>query len=323
LVKLADFESSFKAKFNLSIFSFALINPPLNLTLFGTITKGEQKMSIRRVTSLTALASFLFLFITIIVLYVVPQGRVAYWADWRLWGLTKTDWGNLHINIGLLFLIALLLHIYYNWKPLISYLKNKAKRIKVFTFEFNLALVITIVCIAGTYFLVPPFSWVMSLNEHFKDSGARKYGEPPYGHAELSSLKTFTKKMNLDLTQSMYLLKKAGYPVEDDTITLQAVGKRYKIPPQQIYNTIKPASTVSDTVSGNKITIPESPPPGTGNLTLADFCAQYNLSSKMILRELKSYGITASSDLTLKQIAEQNQKSPNDLYETVKTIAKK
>ena len=60
--------------------------------------------------------------------------------------------------------------------------------------------VIVIVFTAGTYFLVPPFSWMMTLNDHFKDSGAEKYGEPPYGHAELSSLKTFSKKLNLDLS---------------------------------------------------------------------------------------------------------------------------
>ena len=57
------------------------------------------------------------------ILYIVPQGRVAYWADWKFWGLTKTDWGNIHINLGLLFLIALFIHIYYNWKPLINYLQ--------------------------------------------------------------------------------------------------------------------------------------------------------------------------------------------------------
>ena len=156
--------------------------------------------------------------LTSIILYVVPQGRVAYWADWRFWGLTKTDWGNIHINLGLLFLIALFVHLYYNWKPLINYLKDKAKKIKVFTHEFNAALVITVVFILGTYLLVPPFSWVMSLNEHFKDSGAEKYGEPPYGHAELSSLKTFAKKLKLDLTKSMELLDQAGYPVEDSGV---------------------------------------------------------------------------------------------------------
>ena len=72
---------------------------------------------------------------------VVPQGRVAYWADWRLWGLTKTDWGNIHINLGLLFLIALFVYIYYNWKPLISYLKNKAKQIKVYMSELKYHLI--------------------------------------------------------------------------------------------------------------------------------------------------------------------------------------
>jgi hypothetical protein len=146
----------------------------------------------------------------------------------------------------------------------------------------------------------------MALNDHFKDSGAVKYGEPPYGHAELSSLKTFAKKLNLDLAKSMDLLKEAGYPVDDGSITLQAIGKQYHVPPQLIYETIKPASIVSDQGSEGKIHLPDSPPPGTGNLTLADFCAQYNLSIKKIIRELKGQGILASADLTLKEIASQN-----------------
>jgi hypothetical protein len=223
--------------------------------------------------------------------------------------------------MGLLFLIALFVHIYYNWKPLINYLKDTAKKIKVFTPEFNAASVITIAVVVGTYFLVPPFSWIMSLNDHFKDSGAEKYGEPPYGHAELSSLKTFAKKLNLDLTKSMELLNQAGYPVEDSMITLQTIGKRYNIPPQQIYETIKPALSVSAQDTANNIALPESPPPGTGNLTLADFCIQYGLSTKLVIRELKGKGITASADLTLKQIASENQTSPIDLYEIIKNIA--
>jgi hypothetical protein len=279
-------------------------------------------MRIRKLTSLTAGLAFIVMVVTSIILYIVPQGRVAYWADWKLWGLTKTDWGNIHINLGLLFLIALCLHIYYNWKPLINYLKDKSKKIKVFTSEFNAALIITIVFVLGTYWMLPPFNWVMSLNDHFKDTGAMKYGEPPYGHAELSSLKTFTKKLDLDLQKSMDLLNEAGYPVDDSMITLQAIGKKYHVPPQLIYETIKPASIVSDQGSGGIITLPESPPPGTGKLTLADFCAQYSLSSKMVIRELKGHGIEASADLTLKEIASQNQISPVDLFEIIKTIVK-
>jgi hypothetical protein len=254
-----------------------------------------------------------------IILFITPQGRVAYWADWRLWGLTKTDWGNIHINLGLLFVIALSVHIYYNWKPLISYLKNKAKQIKLFTPEFTLAFVITIGFIFGSYFLVPPFGWVMSLNEHFKDAGAEKYGEPPYGHAELSSLETFTKKMKLDLAKSLELLDKDGYAVEDGNITLAAIGRQYHIPPQLVYETIKPAAIAVAEKSDSK-RLPDSPAPGTGKLTLADFCTRHKLNMKRVVRGLKKQGIEASEDLTLKQIAAKNNTGPHDIYEHIKNI---
>ncbi len=74
-------------------------------------------MKLRKITSLTALLSFVFLTLTSLILFIVPHGRVAYRSDWRLWGLSKTQWSDLHINIGFLFLIAIFVHIYYNWKP--------------------------------------------------------------------------------------------------------------------------------------------------------------------------------------------------------------
>jgi transcriptional regulator with XRE-family HTH domain len=281
----------------------------------------KPQVNIRKITSLTASLSFLLMLLTSVVLYIVPQGRVAYWADWRLWGLTKTDWGNIHINLGVLFLIALSLHIYYNWKALMSYLKNRARQMRVFTPEFNVALAISAVFIVGTYLLVPPFGWVMTLNDHLKEAGAKKHGEPPYGHAELSSLKNFAKKMNLDLSKSMVLLAEAGYPVEDDGATLQAIARRYRIAPRQVYEVIR-ASAI-DVASTEKLhRLPDSPPPGTGNLTLADFSEQYGADPGRLVQELKKRGIQAGKDSTLKQIASDNGTSPIDLYETIKVIAK-
>jgi hypothetical protein len=277
-------------------------------------------MKIRKITSLTASLSFVLMVLTSVVLYIVPQGRVAYWADWHLLGLTKTEWGNIHINLGLLFLISLFLHIYYNWKALISYLKNKTKQIKVFTPDFNLALAITLAAAVGTYVMAPPFSWVMSLNDYFKASGAEKYGEPPYGHAELSSLKTFANKLNLDLEKSMKLLNQAGYRVTDSAVTLKTISEQNDIPPQQVYETIKPAVKNTADRSKDDTALPESPRPGTGNLTLADFCAQYGLNNKWIVRELKKQAINASQELTLKTIADRNNLSAIDLYERIKDI---
>jgi transposase-like protein len=282
-------------------------------------------MKMKRITSLTAGLAFVLMVLTSIVLYIVPQGRVAYWADWRLWGLSKTDWGNIHINLGLLFLIALFLHVYYNWKPITAYMKDKTKKLKVFTPDFNVALIVTIVFVLGTHLMIPPFSWVLNLGDSIKDRGAVKYGEPPYGHAELSSLKTFAQKMNLDLGQSHKLLEQAGYVAENDNVTLAALAKQYGVTPQQIYFVIKDAENkpAKDGETGtDKFSIPDNPPPGTGNLTLADFCTRYSMNLKAVLRELKKREINAAEAQTLKTIASEEGIGPTDLYYILREIAK-
>jgi hypothetical protein len=278
-------------------------------------------MKIKKITSLTAALSFLIMVLTSFILYIVPQGRIAYWADWHLWGLTKEQWGNIHINTGILFLITLGFHTYYNWKPIVSYLKDKAKKIKLFTKEFNIALILTFLVIVGTYLEIPPFSSILAISDSIKDKAAEKYGEPPYGHAELSSVKTFTKKMGIDLKESMKRLKEAGYTVEGETQTLSDIAKQNKVSPQQIYLTIKPLGGKSVVLTAMAGKLPDSPPAGTGNMTLADLCSQYNLNMKIVIRDLAKEGIQASEDLTIKKIAEENQMSPIDIYESIKIIA--
>jgi hypothetical protein len=66
--------------------------------------------------------------------------------------------------------------------------------------------------------------------------------------------------------------------------------------------------------------LPDSPPPGTGNLTLADFCSQFGLNMKTVVRQLKKNGITASEELTIKKIADNNGIGPVDLYESIKAV---
>ena len=272
-------------------------------------------MKLRKITSLTALLSFISLCITIVVLYIVPQGRVAYWADWRLWGLTKTQWGDLHINLGLLFLISIGLHIYYNWKPILSYLKNNAKKVKVFTREFNAALVLLIVFVLGTYFETVPFKWILETSESIKSAAAQKYGEPPYGHAELSSLKVFTNKMGFDLDQVMIRLNKANIAVAEEKQSLQDIAARNNLSPQQVYVAMKPVQ-----MAGFQRNMPLTPPPGIGNRNLADICQEFNLNTPSILRGLPEENITAAADMSIKEIAEKNSRSPIDIYATIREL---
>ncbi len=276
-------------------------------------------MNIRRVTSLTALLSFLFMLLTSIILYVTPHGRVAYWADWHLWGLSKDQWGALHINVGVLFLLALAIHIYYNWSPIVRYLENRAKALKIFTKEFNLALVLLLVCIAGTYAKIPPFSTLLNISEGIKEAAAVKYGEPPYGHAELSSLKSFVRKMETELEPAMAALKAAGYTVESETQTLREIADRNGITPQQVYLAMSTATAVTSESPG-RAALPPTPAPGTGNLTLAEFCGQYHLDPSAIANALQTAKLEAAEEMTLKKIAAANHMSPVDLYDLIRSM---
>ena len=277
-------------------------------------------MKIRKITSLTAALSFILTVVTSIVLYVVPAGRVSYWADWRFWGLTKDGWGDLHIVMGVLFLVALFLHIYYNWKPLISYLRDKKRSLKVLTPEFNVALVITLVFGVGTLLPFPPVSWIMDANAWFKDKGSAKYGEPPYGHAELSSLNAFSQKMGLDAQKAVALLKEAGYPVTGPGDTLEQLARAKNVPPQKVYEVIQTAKKAgAETVAGEKM--PANPQPGTGNLSLMDLCTQYGLNMKEVIRKLKEKNISATEKMAVKKIAEENKMSPTAVYEAIYAAA--
>jgi len=243
---------------------------------------------------------------------------VAYWADWRLWGMTKEQWGNIHINIGLLFLLSILLHIYYNWKPLLNYLKNKARQLKVLTSEFNVALVLTLIFAIGTYFEAVPFNWVLEFNGHIKDRAAVKYGEPPYGHAELSTLKAFASKTGLDLAGSLKRLKQANMVFDNENQSLKEIARLNDISPQKVFLAMKPSGKRNRSDG-----LPPTPPPGAGNKTLADFSREYSVDIQQILKSLTDENVSASADMTIKQIARQNSMAPSDVYTLMRRVAGK
>jgi hypothetical protein len=286
------------------------------LTLLELSSLGKRN-KMRKITSLTALLAFSLLMLTSIILYIVPQGRVAYWADWRLWGLSKTQWTDIHINLGLLFLVSIGLHLYYNWKPILAYMKNKAKKIRVFTRDFNVALLVTTLFIAGTYWGLPPFSWVLALNANIKDNAAIKYGEPPYGHAELASLQNFVVKMQFDLNASISRLAQNGIVVDHNGQSLQDIARINAISPQQVYLALKPAE---NTANPDK-KLPALPPTGFGQRPLVEICREYNVDLDALLRHLAEKKLDAGPDQSLKEIAEQNNMGPLDVYDLFKGFA--
>ncbi len=238
--------------------------------------------------------------LTSIILYIMPAGRVAYWANWQLMGLSKADWENLHVNLGFLFLIMGLLHLFYNWSVIVTYLKDRARRLQIFTPSFLAAMILILVVGIGTYGRIPPFFWVQNFGDTVKDAAAKKYGEPPYGHAELSSLSSFCKKAEIDQIKAQKLLSKAGIAVDNEKQTIAAIALYNHITPKALYDIIKPALIAADL---NLSTFPSGPEPGFGQKTLAAICAEYHLQTSVIVDGLARENIVAKPEQTIREIA--------------------
>jgi len=267
-------------------------------------------MNFRKIVSLTALISFTLEILTSVVLYIMPQGRVAYWSDWQLWGLSKTQWTDQHINLGVLFLAAIIIHAWYNWPAITSYLKNRVRNLTVFTGTFNIALFLSIIFCLGTYFELPPFSTIIGISNSFKNRAAKVYGEPPYGHAELSTLKSFSKKTELDLKTSLASLRTAGITVRDAEQTLAEIARINQTTPKEIYEIIKPPESEGP-VNG----LPASPPSGIGRMSLSEISREYGLDPESVLKFLSEKGFAATADSTLKEIGSAYNRNPHDIYD--------
>jgi len=264
----------------------------------------------RKITSMTMLLSFAALLLTSIVLYIVPHGRVAYWSGWRLWGLSKNQWGDLHINLGFLFIIAGLLHIYYNWKPLLSYMKDKAKKVKVCTASFNVALLFVLFVTVGTLLGIPPMSTVIHFGETLKERASEKYGEPPYGHAELSSLRIFARRTDMDLDKALALLQNASITVQGPDQTILQIARANNTTPKAVFDIMKKAIRNEQSVG-----LPDAPPPGFGRLTLSEICQRYSLDTRQLIQQLARHKIKAEPEMTMKETAAANHMNPHALYQ--------
>jgi hypothetical protein len=165
------------------------------------------------------------LFITSLVLYVGPPTHVAHFSDWLAAGLTKCQWNALHIISGLLFIITMFFHIYFNSKTMLSYLKDKKRRMVLFTRPFMVSLFLTAYVCAGSILELPPMGQIIQWIRSVKLSHVQKYGTPPYGQAEQASLKSIAEYMGWDVNKCLAALLQKGFSVESAEQSIKSIGE--------------------------------------------------------------------------------------------------
>jgi hypothetical protein len=270
-------------------------------------------------TSLSVMAGFLIMSLSGVVAFVNPQGRIAYWTDWTMLGLTKEQWGDIHILSSLLFVVAGIVHIYYNWRLLMNYLGQKATAGRKHKREIAITVLVSLLVVASAIWKLPPLSYLLDLNAHVKDLWVvHKDYEPPFGHAELLSLKVFCQKANIPLEGAVAALKAKGFGgVEPDKL-LKDIARANGTSPMQLYRHLKPLeakpqpTAVAAAYTAEQV---ESQFAGTGigNKTLADLAAQIGQDLGQMKARLAQKNMKVADELPLKQLATQNNVQPLEL----------
>lgn len=283
-----------------------------------------SKNILRKAVSMASLFSFIYLAFSGIVMYFTPAGRIAYWADWRIFGMNKTMYNQTHITISMLFLVLMVLHLWLNWKPLLSYMKNRSGRLVIFTKETILGFILAVLVVWGTLALVPPFGNILFALDDIKEDYEYSLGNPPYPHAELTTMAAFIKRMKFDEVKAIEILNAEGikYTMEEN---LKTIANNNNTDPAHIYALLKP--TQVEGAEDEPVTMYEGVQEGVdmskyesmmgsgmGKKSIADAAAQVGISVEEALNRLMKYNIEANENDSLKSVGEEAGTMPMDIF---------
>ncbi len=279
----------------------------------------------RAFTSFVVLFSFAAVAASGAALYFTPRGRVANWTDWTLLGLTKDQWTAFHVLGTILFLVFGVIHIVYNWRAILSYLRKLPSRALRPTVEMCAALLLTVVVVAGAAMELQPFRAVMDLNESIKDYWEKQTKEkPPVPHAETLTVEEFCSQAGISVDAFLSVLKGKGYSVPSTSATIREIADANGISPSDLYRLLQGRS------GGGKAEppalTPRPEPRGNGNgqgrgfgrMTLGDLCDELGMDVRRAIAILAARGVTSYKDMRVRDIADKLGVPPYQVEEILK-----
>ncbi len=270
----------------------------------------------RGLVAFIVFGGFAVMTVTGLVLFITPPGRVAYWTNWALLGLEKSEWNAVHIVFSFLFVLAGLLHLFFNWKPFKHYLVNKLAGHLRPRAESLIGTAAVGVILAGTLLAWPPFSWIINLNETLKDSWAQAgWAEPPFGHAEDVSLKVLGMRTGREPRAMLEALRDAGYEVDSPGQRVQDIAIANETTPALLWAAItervQPAAPapVTGGITAEEVELRYAGT-GLGQKTLAEIAETTGVPLETMLARLQAAGIEATAGDKMKAVAKDHDDMP-------------
>jgi hypothetical protein len=139
--------------------------------------------------------------------------------------------------------------------------------------------------------------------------------EPPFGHAELVSLKTFCKKQRIPLDQAMTELRKAGFKLNNPDTILDEIASSKGTSGMGVYEVIKKLEPKPEVMKPGATWTPEKieetfAGTGVGRKTIGQIIKDHELDHKTTHQKLNDRGIKAKDDDKIKELAERHDSTP-------------
>jgi hypothetical protein len=192
----------------------------------------------RSFISLSLFWSFVIEFVSGLVLYITPTGSVSRWTNLKVLGLNHSDWVELHTIFGYVLLFFAAVHIIYNWKPIISYIKRKIHGGMRLRKEMIISLLLCSVLSAGIIFNMAPFQAVLDLEDTIRNSWPGAASDPIASHAERLTFEEFILETDINLLEAVEKMENLGYRLENKEILISEIMTEYDLAPIEIYEIV-------------------------------------------------------------------------------------
>lgn len=254
------------------------------------------------------------------VLFLSPPGRVANWTNWRIFGLTKHEWTDLHVAFSTVFLVVGLVHVWFNWRPLVNYFKDRLSQRVGFRWEWLAALAACALVFGATRAKLPPFGQLLAWSEELKQSWEKTPERAPVAHAELLTLRELATQAGLSVEIAQQRLASKGIQGATADVEVRALAEKNQLAPARIYDLLTgqsaasaPAKQTGESHGGG------SGGGGPGRKTLTAVCQEAGVDLTNTLARLKARGIKAEPSQILRDIAVNNGfDRPYELLEIIR-----
>jgi hypothetical protein len=202
---------------------------------------GVSRFRLHRFVTNLLLLSFAISGVSGVVLFFRPEGSLARWLGWSVIGLDKKQWEAVHLVFVVALLLTAVVHVWYNWRPLVAYLRATATSVTRFAVpsrELLAAAAVMLVVFGATLLERPPMSGLVGLRTAMKDGALRTRVLPPTSDADRLTVGELCGRTAMSVPEAIANARAHGIAVSGPSVTLGAVGRENGRSPEAVYRAI-------------------------------------------------------------------------------------